>query len=446
MKAKTMLLILVFMSLGIGLTQATPAEVIKNNLTNTDWINQTSNVIHNLTLGEIRLNGTDTDYWNLSSGWGESPSDTARFTTSQGGERLNWDIRISGEERFYQYNEGAWDDFSIYFEFYCDVIQTYVDVYRANFLWSCSTNKDWTDQRVGNDEGFGISFSHINGATFYLYPRELTNGNSYANNTGGVLSVDTQYYINLRRDGVDTIMYVYSDASYSTPVSGWEGGITLTLHSDWGHLDYMMLGQSLDRSGAYDIQGYIDHITYALGGYSDGYIETPDLLANYTGQAYQLNLNATIPNYQSLNVSISDDGLTWRNSTIFDDPENMTVIGKYLEHLNLTSLYVRIDMITDGSQSPVLYDLHLTYLTDVGNGGENGLTFGDLTWLIAFIWWFVLGLGYAKELFELKIFGSIAGIIFGLTLLDDSQLIALLVVFLNIVILVWEAQAKEKKR
>lgn len=392
---KGILVIILLFSYSIQLGLCETAEVIKNDLTNDQWIDTTSNVIHNLTLGEISLNGSDIIYWNMSTGWNESPSDTARITLSENGERVNYDIRISGEERFHRQDAGEWDDFIIYFEFYVDVLQTYIDNYRGNWFWSCQSNNDWSAQRVGNQEGWGMSVNEYSSTQFYIYPRELTNGINYGNNTGPLLSVDTQYYIKLVRDGVNCALYCYSDSAYSNEVSGFEGGLSLTLHSDWT-LNYMMIVQSLDRSGAYDIEGYVDHITYASGGYSAGYIETGDLLTNATsGIAYNLNLNASIPVGNSLNVSISDDGSSWSNSTIFDDVITTEVIGKYLEDLNLTSLYVRVDYDTDGGQTPSLYDIHLTYLTGGSSGVVTDYRYGIAVVLL--ILGVLLGIGIRYE-------------------------------------------------
>lgn len=140
-----------------------------------------------------------------------------------------------------------------------------------------------------------------------------------------------------------------------------------------------------------------------------------------------------------IRVSISDDGATWEHYQNFTNGITTKMRQYYIESFNQSILFLRFDLLTDGSVSPVLYEIHVVYLlTEV----YTGMIFGDVNWMIAFIWFFVMGIGYLTKKFELKIIGAIIGIVFGLMILSLTQLIGLLLVILNIVVMLWEAKSQ----
>lgn len=55
----------------------------------------------------------------------------------------------------------------------------------------------------------------------------------------------------------------------------------------------------------------------------------------------------------------------------------------------------------------------------------------EIVWFWAFCWFCLLGLGYATKTYELKILGTVIGMILGLINFEESALLAVVLVFGN---------------
>jgi len=63
----------------------------------------------------------------------------------------------------------------------------------------------------------------------------------------------------------------------------------------------------------------------------------------------------------------------------------------------------------------------------------------EIIWFMGFCWFCFLGVGYGSNQRELKFLGSILGMITGLSLMGESMILALALIFSNMGLFLYEA-------
>lgn len=63
----------------------------------------------------------------------------------------------------------------------------------------------------------------------------------------------------------------------------------------------------------------------------------------------------------------------------------------------------------------------------------------EIIWFWAFVWFIMLGIGYMSQAMELKIIGSLVGMLVGLSLFSESLLLCLVLVFANMALFLKQA-------
>jgi hypothetical protein len=437
MKASRLGLILLILSL-IPVASAQPAHIIHDDLSDPKWTNSTFNLIYNQPLSQYYLNGTPTEITDFNDFTENDPNSKLSHTSP----RSTFTLLSRDDPNTHLRLSGTYNDFTYYFELYVDSVESSTSTNRIMIFDTTNNVEDYADNLAGGYEQFGIMLRSSSSTTMYrLCLIETYNSAAYFFNApGNNLDVDTTYYIQITRANQAVTMHVYTDSGYTIEESDYVGGVSGTLQADWS-ATYLMVPQSVYQSGLIRHTGYVQNMRTSLGGYSEGYLITDDLLVNTTETASTLIYNFTL-NGMGFNVSYSQDLSSWTLLTDYtqDLPNNMGVT--YFDGLNLTApLYIKYGFETNGEQTPILYDYHFIYYS--GNGAVDGLVFGDINWLFAFIWFALLAIGYSQKNKPMKVIGSLVGIVAGVLYIDSNLILAIIMIFLNLVLFVYEAANKK---
>lgn len=410
--------------------QGEGALILHNDLNSTKWTNTTiTTAIHNETLSAYTCNSTgmvkiydDFTTWIESDGVNRLSETETRVTFSNlGRPDIVW-LRDS--------KTGELQTFVIEFQIKLTSISSASATIRFNPL----TISNWLDSYSGNKivgrNQFGIQLRSWSSTTGYNLLLFETVGTTlyYKGDTSNRLTKNIQYYVRLSKSSTSLTLKVDDDSDFSSPINSY----SLTLHSNYNY-NYILMPQSAEMATPYPSYGYMEYLWFGdeEGGYSSGYLFTEDLLQNYTGdQPFSLIHNVSL-NDQTLNVSVSENGSSW--SLVSDYNSDDGYLVSYLEPFNYSSLYVRYGFETDKTDTPILYDYHLTLYHEAVSGGIS-LEFGDINWILTVIWVALLGIGWGSNVSQFKVLGGVFGMVVGIYFLAEDTLIGLLVVFLGLIL------------
>lgn len=423
--------------LWVPIIQGQSAHVIHNDLNSTKWTNSTLNLVH------------DSSSYFLESSAGEY-EDFTEYTESDSLNRLTQseirstftDINRVDENVFlYETYTGELQTFTYYLRFYLDSTTSLAIQSRLNIFMVTERLDDWSDSRLANYELFGIHLtSHTDNNFYTLHLIESYNSAVQISPSVAIndhLEINKIYYLKLTKSGTLLTLNVYTDAEMTDEEYDYIGGVSMTLNGDW-NLPYLMIPQSMGLSGNVASTGYVEYVSTQLMEYSDGYLITDDLMVNATGPAHALIYNFSL-NSQGFNVSYSQDLTNWTMLSDYSvEPPNGEGVS-YLESLNVTKpLYFKFGFETDKADTPILYDYHLTFYTDTGD--DDGLTFGDLNWMLAVIWLVLLMTGWIGRISPLKVIGGVFGMVVGIYFLTEDTLVGLIIVFFSLILFVLSAR------
>lgn len=424
------LFLLVFFS--VSMVRAQSSYVIHNDLNNTKWTNSTiTTAIHNETLSAYHCNSTgvikiydDFTTWIEHDGVNRLSETIPRVTFSN--------LQRTDLVWLYDNKAGELQNFVIEFRMKMTSINSASSTVRFDPIMISSVLDTYNGNRGSQSTQFGIQLRSWSSSTgFNLLPIETYGPSTYYTGaTSNVLTKNILYYVRLTKSGTSLNLKVDNDEDFSSPITSY----TLTLHANH-NLNYMMMPQSAELNTPCPSYGYMECLWFGetAGGYGSGYLFTEDLLTNYTdGSPFSLIYNASIPSGQGFNVSVSQDGESW-NMTEEEGPQTNYLVS-YLEPFNWTSLYVRFGFETDQSDTPILYDYHLTFYRDAEGDGGISLEFGDLYWILVIIWLGLLSLGQKNN--AVKVLGSVFGMVMGIYFLSEDTLIGFMLTLFNLVIFI----------
>jgi hypothetical protein len=295
----------------------------------------------------------------------------------------------------------------------------------SNFLDS------YQDLRTYPKDFFGNQIRSWSSSTmFNLLLIEQSGSSTYISGaTSNTLYTNTVYYVKITKSGTSLTQVVDNDSDFSSPVTSY----SMTLHANH-NFKYIMFPTSANMNTPAPSSGYMEYLWFGEteGGYaSEGYMITDDLLQNHTHRGpFSLIYNASIPSANELNVSVSQDGSSWN---LTGDHDEGGCLVSCLEPFNWTSLYVKFGFEGDGSDTPILYDYHLTFYEEcIGEDGGLVLEFGDLNWILTVIWLALLGVGWGNKINQIKVLGGVFGMVVGIYFMAEDTLIGLIVIFFSL--------------
>lgn len=412
----------------VGCVSAQSSYILHNDLDSAKWINETENVVHNGTLSAYLLMESGIPYADFTE-WTEhdAPGRLSETTT-----RVTFTGLDRGDDVYlYDTKTGELQTFTHAFRFKVTSLVNSATVIRLEPYTVSQSLADYTTNRLAGVTQFGVQLRSWSSSTQYnLLLMETYSGSLYiSGDTSNRLNVNTLYYVQVKKTGTSLTLKVDNNADFSSPINSY----SLTLHGNW-NLPYLMVPQSCGLSGGLTTSGYAEYLDFGTGaGYDPGYLITENLLSNYTGTPFSLIYNVSTPTATAFNVSVSSDLVSW---TLTGDHTGDGFLVSYLEPYNWTSLYVKFGFETDGVDTPILYDYHLTFYHEGADGGGIVLEFGDLNWILTVIWLALLGIGWGNNNQPLEVLGAVFGMVVGIYFLAEDTLIGLIVVFFNMVLFV----------
>lgn len=424
--------------LWVPVIQGQSAHVLHNDLNSTKWTNSTiTTAIHNETLSAYICNSTgqinvydDFTTWTENDGVNRLTETETRVTFSN--------LQRTDLVWLWDNKAGELQNFVIEFKIKLTSIYNSASTVRFDPIMISNVRDTYNGNRGSQSTQFGIQLRSWSTTTGYnLLPIETYGPSTYyTGTTANILSKNVLYYVRLTKSGTSLNLKVDNNEDFSSLISDY----TLTLHANH-NLNYIMMPQSAELNTPCPSYGYMEYLWFGEteGGYDSGYLFTEDLLSNYTGTPFSLIYNVSAPSGQGFNVSVSQDGEAW-NTT--DESSLTDYLVSYLEPFNWTSLYVRFGFETDKTDTPVLYDYHLTLYTETGSGDDDGLTFGDLNWMLAVIWLVLLMIGWIGKIYPVRVIGGVFGMVVGIYFLTEDTLVGVIVVFFSLILFVLSAREK----
>lgn len=412
---------------------------IRNDFNNTDWFAASDRVILNETLTSYQLNSSlvlpddfstfsEIDTRNIIT----TNSTTITYINDNLGEIRNniaervWIDRTIKKNQKFSYN----------FDFDLEAIDSNSYTIGGGIFGLTNETDSIRDIGIVNiKNGFFVRYMSYNtGSKFYLSIVHYNNGASVENFTAqNIFDVQRWYYLNVQKTSTKYILNVFNDSSRTQLIS--ELSLLLSATDSFTYNKQYSLINGGYSSGTKNSYGYVKNLISALNyGFEEkGFLYFKNVLENTTKKASWFITNQTISD-GILQVSFSDDNSTWLRNTTLNDG----LAAIYLYDLNISDVFIKYRFDRGISESPTLNDASIFYLTSENELVVDGLVFGDINWMVLFIWIAVICLAYVTEKIELKTVGSIIGMILGLMILSSSILIGFLVFILNLIILLWE--------
>ena len=266
------------------------------------------------------------------------------------------DYKIYGKFRQDSHSDSAWIGF----------------MYMSNFIGSDDQHRTAVED---------ATYMGISGTNGNFRITEACNGLFYQTAVKVVVD-DTYYWFKLEKIGVSLYIDVYTtEGLRDAEGNGNWYDSELTLHEDH-HFRYFYTGISLDTGNALlvNLELYDVSMNGTIMGYTtSGTYYTVNVLEG--DPAIAILYNATIPSGTGMTMEFSTDNVTWvdHNKQAGSD----TLIAGY-EALDLRDIYNgttyrRVNMTSDGSDTPRMYQerfVTVTTITPSGGGLFPGLAIG----------------------------------------------------------------------
>ena len=375
-------LITLLMAAPVALAFGQYLYLLENDIATSAWVQSSQGLAHNSTL----------EAWGLIPGEAPAPiyedftdpewvvwyGNAGDISTTP--DRMTWvysrDDELDHVRPNHPNTTGGVFEGSMFF----DMNVTYIENNSAGTVmvyplaWCDFYRQDYRQIDAGNYEAYGIRIgaSNAQGSTVYMSLWEIEEGSNFNSGITPLMDVGTEYYFNFTKTGLDLYLGIYEDKEYTVLFDE----LTLTLQANHPNLDYLTMPLGHDATGARISGGYIEDLTFGapIGGYElEGTLYTEELLVNTTmGPAYTFSTSQAVPEGMGLTVEFSEDNTTWVRSTGLDTVTGNLHTSVYLEDLNYTALYARFSFTGDGSGTPSLESMDLTYLIDDPGEGSNG--------------------------------------------------------------------------
>lgn len=370
---------LMIMGLLAGVVSGQYLYLIENDLEGPAWVDSASNVVFNQSRGVWLFNetgGAPPSYENFTS-----------YNTASGGSLSQTDLKSSWTDwdrtaEGTLYNESHSEigtDFKAFFEFKMSDIEANSGgtILLYPFVVSQQSGSlfpDFRDMRYSNKEAYGVQVRSDlgQGSDYKFYLVECNNGDQYVNGASVDLDVGSEYYLNFTKSGASIELKIFSDSTFSTLVDS----LSLDLQANYGFNDLNVpLGQDA-ANGPRTSSGYVEKLTFDEpgGGYeTEGFIITEDLLVNTTmGPVYDYCSSQSVPETSGLTVEFSQNKTTWVRITELSTTEDKLSEAIFIDDLNFSSVYVRYNFTGDGSETPEINKMSLSYRIDDPGEGSNG--------------------------------------------------------------------------
>jgi len=366
--------ILTVIGLSLSVVYGRYLYLIENDVTSPKWVASYSG-----------LNLTDQG-WALES-FGGGPPEYVNFTEDYSNYNLNpatidgYFVNWTDLDRM---NKGTiWDQRSelgsIYqAHFNLNLEQLEAEGKSRNLCWVfmvCEIPPDDNNYAFRQTKDNGYEFYGIvlygplsQNSVFYYQVTEAMDGDTYSSDPSVNLNVGREYYFSVYKDGTNFTVSVFDDEDRTNKLDQ----LSITLHNDW-NFNYSWV---LTAIGAYTdprvSSGHIGYLTFdSPGGYlTNGVLYTKDLLENTTSPAWVHLCNASLPKATRVLVRFSPDNNTWTDPISIINELNRTAI--FLGDLNYTSLYVQYQLTGDGSETPILNYMGLSYPVEEPGDGNGG--------------------------------------------------------------------------
>lgn len=409
----------------------------ETNFNSTKFFSSFNNTVLNTTRQVLELNYTDGSilYEDFTAYTEYDPSNEISVINSTCIEFLG---NFRGSADKWLLKSVNQDNVTGRFAFMVDYIATNAYTIKGSFFqYSESMVDDYIAIQAASQNAVVLDVWSDNTPFFLIEIRETHDGAQTSTRSTNYLTQNTWYYMEYSKTLTAAQLKIYSDPDYSTLIETLDRPID----ESWGVGKIMVLN-NYGSATVSNLGGYLKDLTFnQTGGYVPSGLAYTSQLIEDNQKAFCVAVNATVPAETRIKISCSDDGSNYTLIGTLTDALNCEFI--HLESLNISQLYLRFELETNNSLTTPSVN-HLYVLQNIQSTGET--TLNETNWMVLVIWLILLILGYAKEKLELKVIGSIIGLVFGIMILSMSPVIAYLVCLLNLVIFLWEISSGGKRR
>ena len=356
---------------------------IDNNCTDTRWVNNTHHMVLNGTLNAWQLNITESNVYEDFTTFTEMDAyNELSIINSTEIQFVDWGRNAPAQPNgigiYYDY--GA-DKFTSTFEIWIDVyIDDYVDT-ASSARSAIITLADTPYCRAELTDGWLV---YIQDGGTNQWEIRLTERHNSASSTGIAsdwdLAEDTWYYFIFSGDGTSIYGKVYDDSGRTSLI----GSSSLVLNDNADSFSTLSLLNNYANTGGDDdtdtIIGYLKYldIDISIDTETESYLYTNDLLENTTRKAFIYGTSQQIFSNNNITVAFSDNNITWLRENILSSihESNKTLI--YLEDLNLSKLYVKYYLHSNGDYAPYITNMTVIYPDAVTGGNNNQWWLGGI--------------------------------------------------------------------